>query len=170
LTIDTFATARLVAERLTAAHLPDLRRMDQDVQFMAQLGGVRAEAGTVAYFEHNLAHWDAHGFGLWMLRETHSPAIVGKACVRHLLIEDVDEIEIGYGFFPEYWGRGFATEIAIACVDVARNRLRRPSAVGITLPTNVGSQRVLTRAGLTYERTVQHAGLTHVLFRTHLGR
>jgi hypothetical protein len=67
--LDWIRTARLLAERLTAAHLPDLRRIDQNEFFMAGLGGVRGEAGTRAYFDRNMAHWGQHGFGLWMLRD-----------------------------------------------------------------------------------------------------
>ena len=59
-------TARLRAERVTAAHWPDLRRMDENEQFMARLGGVRDTAGTVAYLEMNVKHWADHGFGMWM--------------------------------------------------------------------------------------------------------
>ena len=163
--VDAFATDRLAAERLTAAHFADLRRMDQNAGFMARLGGARDEAGTAAYLETNLAHWRAYGFGLWMVRETQSRAIAGRCCVRHLMLEGIDEIEIGYGFLPEYWGRGLATEIALACVDITLNTIRHPTAVGITRPANAGSQHVLTKAGLTYERMVQHAGLSHMLFR-----
>jgi hypothetical protein len=75
--IDSFTTPRLHAERLTAAHWLDLRRMDQDEPFMAMLGGVRDEAGTVAYLEMNVKHWADHGFGMWMLRDAISSAGAG---------------------------------------------------------------------------------------------
>lgn len=71
--LDTFSTARLRAERLTAADLPELRRMHRDAAAMAELGGVQTEAKTKAYFEHNLRHWDDHGFGLW-IRSTFLPS------------------------------------------------------------------------------------------------
>lgn len=163
--LDSFATPRLLAERLAPEHLPELRRMDQDEAFMAQLGGVRDEAGTLAYLERNLAHWAAHGFGLWMLRDRTEGALIGRAVVRHLDVEGTDEVEIGYGFYPAYWGRGLATEVARACVQLGLVRLRLPSVVAVTLPTHRASQRVMTKAGLTYEREILHAGVPHVLFR-----
>jgi hypothetical protein len=39
-TLDAFATARMLAERLTPAHLTDLRQMDSNPEMMATLGGV----------------------------------------------------------------------------------------------------------------------------------
>jgi [ribosomal protein S5]-alanine N-acetyltransferase len=164
--LDSFSTARLDAQRLTAEHWDDLRRMDQDDRFMAELGGIRDEAGTLAYLERNLAHWAAHGFGLWMLRERDSGAVIGRAVLRHLDVDGIDEVETGYGFLPDLWGRGLATEIARACVSIGRQQLALTSVIGITAPTNTASQQVMRKAGLQYERDIVHAGLLHQLFRT----
>jgi ribosomal-protein-alanine N-acetyltransferase len=164
--LESFSTPRLLAERLRAAHLPDLRRMDRNEAFMANLGGVRDEAGTVSYLERNLAHWESHGFGLWMLRAQETDAIIGRAVLRHLEIEGVDEVETGYGLLPKYWGRGLATEVARACVHVGRSQLGLSSIVAVTLPANAASQRVLRKAGMVYEREILHQGLSHLLFRT----
>jgi RimJ/RimL family protein N-acetyltransferase len=96
----------------------------------------------------NVAHWVEHGFGLWMLRHREGGAVIGRAVLRHLDVDGADEVEIGYGFLPEFWGRGLATEVARACV-----------------PTNVTSRRVMEKAGLTYEREISHQGVAHLLFR-----
>ena len=84
----------------------------------------------------------------------------------HLLVEGVDEVEVGYGFYPEFWGRGLATEIATACLAFARSQLELRSVVAITLPANVRSQRVMTKVGLVYERDISHEELRHLLFRS----
>jgi RimJ/RimL family protein N-acetyltransferase len=163
--VDSFSTARMVAERLTAAHWLDLRRMDENEPFMALLGGVRDEAGTAVYLEHNLKHWADHGFGIWMLRDAASSAVIGRAILRHLDVEGVDEVEVGYGFVPEYWGRGLATEIALACVGIGHDHFGLASIVAITTPANLASQRVMLKAGLAYERDIVHAGVPHRLYR-----
>src|ERR1700694_3997243 len=162
--LDSFRTPRLLAERLSVSHLPDLRRMDQNELFMASLGGVRDEAGTQAYFDRNVAHWRAHGFGLWMLRDRESGAVIGRGVLRHLDVDGVVEVEVGYGFLPEFWGRGLATEVARVCVRLGLARLGLDSVVAIILPTNDASRRVLEKAGLRYEREVSHNGITHLLF------
>ena len=163
--LDTFRTDRLVAERLTPAHWGDLRAMDGDALYMAHLGGVRDEAGTAAYLERNLAHWEAHGFGLWMLRDRQSSEMSGRAVLRHLPVDGADEVEIGYGFFPRWWGRGLATEIALACVALGFERLERESLVAVTLPYHTASRHVMEKVGFAYERDVHLAGSTHALFR-----
>jgi RimJ/RimL family protein N-acetyltransferase len=40
------------------------------------------------------------------------------------------------------------------------------SVVAITLPANRASQRVLLKAGMVYQREINHEGLRHLLFRT----
>jgi RimJ/RimL family protein N-acetyltransferase len=166
MSLDSFSTPRLLAERLQATHLPDIVRMDQDAVYMAHLGGVRDERGTARYLERNLAHWEAHGFGLWMLRDREAGTVVGRAVLRHLDVEGTDEVEVGYGFLPEHWGRGLATEVACACVEIGRTRLGFPSLVAVTDPGHVASQRVMRKAGLEYERHVTLDGVPLVLFRT----
>ena len=92
--------------------------------------------------------------------------MIGRAILRHLDVGGVDEIEIGYGFMPDYWGRGLATEVAHALVAMGRDQLHLPSVVAITTPANLASQHVMQKAGLAYERDIVHAGVPHVLFRT----
>jgi RimJ/RimL family protein N-acetyltransferase len=162
---DSFVTARLSAERLMPHHFADLLRMHSDPEQMAMLGGIRDAAQTQAYLDRNLQHWADYGFGSWILRETERNRIAGRAILRHLLLEETDEVEVGYSFFPEFWGRGLATEIARACLGFGFETLGLRSIVALTLPQNLPSRRVLEKAGLSYEREVIHDSIPHVLFR-----
>ena len=163
MTLDRFTTARLRAERLSHPHWPDLRVMDQDPVMMAHLGGVRDEAASAAYLERNLAHWSSYGFGLWMLRDAASGLMAGRACVRHLQIGGRDEVEIGYGFLPVFWGQGLATEVAQKCLMIGFQDLQLASLVALTSPRNQGSQHVLKKVGMISQGLVDHEGLPHLL-------
>lgn len=163
---DAFTTRRLTAERLTAAHRPAVQRLHGDPAVMALLGGPRDADQTAAYLARNLRHWDEYGFGVWLLRETHAPDVAGLAVLRHVLVDGVDEVEVGYAFHPPYWGRGLATEVARACVALGRERLGLTTIVALTHRDNHRSQRVLQKAGLAFEREIVHEGLPTALFRT----
>lgn len=163
---ESFTTDRLRAERLTADHLEEVRRMHRDPAVMAHLGGLRDDEQTAAYLARNLQHWADHGFGLWILRERGGRDPVGRAVLRHILVEGVDEVEVGYGFYPAYWGRGLATEVAAACLALGRRHLHLESIVAITSPGNLASQHVLRKAGLVHDRDVMHEGEPAMLFRT----
>ncbi len=163
---ESFATGRLVAERLRPEHEVDIHRMHQDAEQMAMLGGIRGEAQTSAYMMRNLQHWTDFGFGLWLLRDAGNGRVAGRALLRHVLIEGTDEIEVGYSFFPEFWGRGLATEIAGACLTHGRHALGFTSMVALTVPHNTGSRRVMEKVGMRFERDVVFFGIPHVLYRT----
>ena len=143
--------------------------MDEDEGFMSLLGGVRGEAGTRSYLDQNLKHWADYGFGIWMLRDAATGTMIGRAILRHLDLDGVDEVEVGYGFMPEYWGRGLATEVCRALIRIGFEQLRLPSIVAVTTPANVASQRVMIKSGLAYERDTVHAGVQHQLFRIRRG-
>jgi RimJ/RimL family protein N-acetyltransferase len=162
---DSFSTDRLLAERLTPSHMPDVIRMNTDPDVMAHLGGVRDADWSAEYMERNLRHWDQHGFGIWMLRERAGSEIIGRAVLRYLPVDGVDEIEVGYAFLPHVWGRGLATEVTATCLRIARDDMRLHEIVAITMPANVASQRVLIKNGLTYDRDVLHDGTMWCLFR-----
>ncbi len=162
---DRFETERLCAERVELGHRDDLRRMDGNPELMARLGGVRPASVTDEYLENSIRHWSEFGFGVWILRDRQTGRLAGRALLRHVPIDGMDEIEVGYGLFPEFWGRGLATEIAAAIVRMAFDDLGLPSVIALTVPDHVKSQRVMTKVGMTYERHVMHAGLQHVLYR-----
>jgi len=163
--LDSFSTARLRAERLTAAHFADIRAMDRDAKYMALLGGPRSETETRAYMARNLQHWDDHGFGLWILRDSDG-RVAGRCVLRHLEVDGTDEVELGYGLHTQYWGRGLATEVAKELLRLGRDELNCPSIVAITRRDNLASQRVLVKTGLIYEREVEHDGVPHLLYRS----
>jgi [ribosomal protein S5]-alanine N-acetyltransferase len=161
-----FTLPRIRAERLTAAHLPVLQAMHHDERLMATLGGLRSDAETDEYLARNLAHWAEHGFGIWILRDPGTGRVIGRAGLRHLTVARVPEVELSYALFPEFWGRGLATDAARACVTIGRDWLGFASVVALTLRSNTASQRVLRKAALAREREVMHRGVVHVLFRS----
>jgi len=164
-TIDTFCTERLTAVRLLPEDFGDLCRMHQDPKVMATLSGVRSDEETRRFLQISLEHWDGRGFGLWMFRETATGQFVGRAGLREVHVGGNDEVELAYGLMSEFWGQGLATEIARACLKIAFEQLDMTHVVTFTLTTNRASQRVMEKAGFTYEREIVHAGLPHVLYR-----
>ena len=69
-----------------------------------------------AWLQRCLARADGTvGFRAALLKETGDYA--GHAGLLPQVVDGVEELEIGYWFAPEYWGRGLATEAACALRD-----------------------------------------------------
>ena len=95
------------------------------------------------------------GFGPWTVVEKERGQIIGFG---GLLDDPFDPgwgIEVTYHFLPSAWGKGYATELANYALDVAATRLRVPRIAAFAHPDNVGSQRVLAKAGFKRLRFVE---------------
>lgn len=162
--VDHFSTERLTAEKLREDHLADLVALHLDPDVSRYLGGVRSAETTAKYLTVNMAHWDQHGFGLWALR-TQDGAFAGRAGLRHIMVDDFDEIEIFYAFTRSLWGRGFASEIAAAMTRIGLSQLELPSLVGIVYVGNGASRRVLEKSNYLLERSTTRHGEDVVIYR-----
>ncbi len=109
------------------------------------------------------AHWDAHGFGPWAVREREGGEFVGRGGLAWATVDGKREVELPWAVIPSKQGRGFATEMGVAAIDAAREAgLER--VVSLTLPSNLASRRVMEKIGLRYGGEIEHAGLPHVLY------
>ena len=68
-TLEECCTARLRLTRIRATDLDDLASLHVDPRAMATLGGLRSLAETAHFLAEQLAHWEEHGFGLWVARD-----------------------------------------------------------------------------------------------------
>lgn len=167
--LDERRTARLLLRRMRDDDFAALDGMHRDPQVMATLGGVRTARQTRELLAGVVAHWQQHGFGIWMAHDLASGRFAGRGGLHHVAVEGQDEVEVAYGFRAEFWGQGLATELATESVRVAFDVLRMTNLVCFTLPTNRRSRRVMEKVGFTYERDIVHANLPHVLYRLHAG-
>ena len=163
--LDCVRTPRLLLQRITHRDLPEIERMHADAQLMATLGGLRSAAQSRDSVAAWVAHWDEHGFGLWIARDAETGAFAGRGGVQHTVVDGRAEVEVAYGFLPAFWRRGLATEMAAASVRAGFETIGLADLVCFTLATNRASQHVMQKVGFTFEREVEHAGLPHLLYR-----
>jgi ribosomal-protein-alanine N-acetyltransferase len=98
----------------------------------------------------NVDRQTRRGFAMWATVEKPTGRLVGSCGLQYL--DGGPEVEVGYHLARAAWGRGYATEAARACVCYGFDHLNLARVVGIADPRNLASQRVLEKAGLTYER------------------
>ncbi len=164
--IDRIETPRLLGLPVGPQGFDDLVDLHRDPAVMATLGGRLWERrDNQDFLDRMTAHWDRYGYGLWSVRSRADGRFVGRAGLNHKLIDGVEEVELLYAFRSDVWGRGIATECALGIVAAAFERLKLRDLVAFTLPTNLGSRRVMEKAGFVYERDIIHAALPHALYR-----
>jgi len=157
-------TDRLRLRPTTLLDGPLYRLLDADPEVAVTLGGFRTVEQTDEFVRSQAGHWTEHGFGWWAAFDRATGDFVGRGGLRHIELEGRHEVEVGYALVPRYWGRGLATELASAAMGVGIEVLSLARIVGVTLPSNHASGRVLEKAGLRFVRMTEHRDLPHRLY------
>ena len=158
-------TKRLRGTPLDRGDFDDLCRMHDDPRVMATLGGLRSDGESAGMITNVETLWRDRGYGLWSLREKATGTFAGRGGFAHINIGGREEIELGYSFLPEYWGRGLATEFATEAVRLAFDVFGLDDIICFSLTTNAASLRVMEKIGFQFERRLIHAGMPHLLCR-----
>ncbi len=61
-----------------------------------------------------------------------------------------NEIDLGYRFMKNSWGKGYATEAAYACIKYGFEKLGLQRIVGRAMPQNIASLKVLEKCDMQY--------------------
>lgn len=90
--------------------------------------------------------------------------LIGYCGFFRQIVDDRDEIEIGYRLDPQYWNRGLATEAAQAVRDYAFDVLRLERVISLIHPENHASRRVTEKNGMTLEKKTTFRGFPTLVF------
>ena len=160
---DSLTTERLALRRFTLDDADLLGRLYSDPRVTKYTGGVLSrEKSDELLRTRMIEYYDQHpGLGVWAMHERSTGACVGLHLLNHIRGETL--IQVGYQLFPDYWGRGYATEMTIRVLRYGFEALGLPQIVAITDLDNVDSQRVLLKAGLVRrgERSFAHPAYQH---------
>lgn len=161
-------TQRMIATRLEPADLDDVLRLLRDPAVARTLSPTRlpfSEQEMLAGLDENIRHWENFGFGLWLLRDRASGALVGRGGLQHTWATGEDEVEAGWAIIPERWGQGLGTELARVAVRAAFGPLALPEVIAYTRPDNRASRRVMEKTGFVFERQLIVDNEDQVLYR-----
>lgn len=102
------------------------------------------------------------GYATWAVDEKSTGAFIGQCGLRPAAKMDPSagsEIDLAYHLTSASWNKGYATEVVIAVLAHALTALGLEGVMAVALPENVGSWRVMEKAGMRYEGTASYYGL-----------
>jgi len=148
-------TERLVLDEFSIEDAPFIFALLNTPSWIQAIGnrGVRTLADAQSYISDGaLNSYKQHGFGPYLVKLKTNGLPIGLC---GLFKRDlVDAPDIGFAFLPDYTGKGYGFESATAVMQYARDVLGLTRIVGITLPTNQYSIRLLEKLGLRFERRI----------------
>ncbi|MHB9703476.1 GNAT family N-acetyltransferase [Alcaligenes aquatilis] len=120
----------------------------------------REQSDAIALRSQSLI--EEHGWGPWAVELKEKGAFIGMVGLNRPTAELYFQpcVELLWRLLPEYWGKGYATEAARACMDFAFNELDLEQIVAYTAQLNRPSQTVMQRLGMTKQPgTFAHPGV-----------
>ncbi|GIG59879.1 N-acetyltransferase [Longispora fulva] len=145
-------TDRLLLRHWRESDLEPWAAMNADPEVREHLGEpltTAQSAASMARFQDDLVE---RGYGWWAVEVAATGEFVGFAG-----LDPVDEglpvsgVEIGWRLARSAWGHGYATEAARAVLDHGFGPLALPEILALTTATNVRSQAVMRRLGMTHD-------------------
>ncbi|MFG3322508.1 GNAT family N-acetyltransferase [Streptomyces sp. NPDC048171] len=143
-------TDRLVLRRWRDSDLAPWAAMNADPEVREHLGDPLTREQSDASVAGFRDDFDRRGYGWWAVEVRATGEFIGFAGLDE--VEDglpFTGVEIGWRLARSAWGRGYAGEAARAVLAHGFEVLDLPEILAVTTATNVRSQAVMRRIGMT---------------------
>ena len=159
-------TDRLFMRDIMDEDVNSMFAMDSDAEVHTFLG--KKPIATVAeaqkYIESVKQQCLEYGIGRWAVVEKESGQFIGWSGFR--LITDVvngktQYYDLGYRFLKKHWGKGYASESAIASLNHGFTELGFDEIVGIAEVAHTASNTILKKVGLIIRNEFMYEGMMH---------
>jgi ribosomal-protein-alanine N-acetyltransferase len=169
-------TDRLILRPWRDDDLAPFAEMNADPQVMEHFPAPLDREQSDRFVQRIRSHFAQRDYGLYALEHKNGPPFLGFVglTVVDFEAEFAPGVEIGWRLSRASWGQGLASEAASECLRFAFEELRLPEVVSFTSPSNLRSQAVMQRIGMTHDTDGDfehprvapgHPLRRHVLFR-----
>lgn len=162
------STERLYLREMTQSDYQALSRILQDEETMYAYNGAFSDEETQGWLDNQLSRYSKYGFGLWAVILKENEEMIGQCGITYQPWKNRQVLEIGYLFQKAYWHNGYAAEAARGCKEYAFTELNAEEVCSIIRDTNIPSQNVALRNGMTKtDEWVKHyrgVDMPHYLF------
>ncbi|MFT4004717.1 MAG: GNAT family N-acetyltransferase [Lacrimispora sp.] len=161
-------TKRLILQEMTRGDFPSLCKILQDDDVMYAYEGAFNDAEVQSWLDKQLENYKEYGFGLWAVVLKETGVMIGQCGLTMQNYDGGKVLEVGYLFQKEYWHHGYASEAAVACKEYAFDKLNAQEVYSIIRDTNIPSQNVAKRNGMTcldkFVKQYRGVDMPHFLF------
>jgi RimJ/RimL family protein N-acetyltransferase len=147
----TLTTDRLILSPLSIDHWEAYATMWADPRTTEFIGGKpRTRTESWGKFSASAGLWNLIGYGYWAFTEQERGALLGVGGLSQWergMTALNGFPEAGWGFAPDSWGNGYATEAMSAVLAWSDAELDAPEIRCIIDPGNTASERVADKLG-----------------------
>jgi RimJ/RimL family protein N-acetyltransferase len=157
-------TGRLRLREFTLDDLDALALMVADEEQMRFYPATRTRDEARAWIGRNLAVYEELGFGTWFIESRATAEFLGYCGIRPLVLEGVSHTEIGWHTRKTSWGRGIATEAALAVHEAAFAEFALPRLLAMIPPDHLASRRVAEKIGMREDDEIVFDGALYMTY------
>jgi [ribosomal protein S5]-alanine N-acetyltransferase len=99
------------------------------------------------------------GYAMWAVDDKTTGTFVGQCGIRPVDEGAGPEIDLAYHYTSASWSKGYATEAVIAVLAHGLGPVGLDRIMAVAMPENIGSWRVMEKAGMRYQGRVNYYGL-----------
>ncbi len=155
-------TERLLLRELEVSDAKAMFELNSDPEVIRWTGDPPFESeAQVAEFLRNYPDYDRNGYGRWAVIVKESGEFVGWCGLK---LNEQNLIDLGYRFFRKDWGKGYATESALASLGYGFLALGMDEIIGRVARENPASVRVLEKIGMTFWKEDACKGIVDSLY------
>jgi RimJ/RimL family protein N-acetyltransferase len=157
--IPTLQTGRLTLRPLQPTDAEVLHRIYQSEDVLQYFPNPTPPAleKVQRFLAGQQAHWEKYGYGNWGILPEGEKEIVGWAGLQFLL--ELNETEVGFLLDRPFWGKGYATEAALASLRFGFENFSLDHIIALVHPDNLASRRVIEKCGMIYVETLSLWGM-----------
>ena len=142
-------TKRLYLREINQGDFNSLCKILQDEDTMYAYEGAFSDDEVQEWLDKQISRYQKWNFGLWAVILKETGEMIGQCGLTMQPWKGTEVLEIGYLFNRSFWHRGYATEAAEACKKYAFETLDADEVCSIIRDTNIASQNVAVRNGMT---------------------
>ncbi|MBA3815534.1 MAG: GNAT family N-acetyltransferase [Parachlamydiaceae bacterium] len=148
--IPVIETERLVLRHWQQEDLEYFAAMNTDPHVMEFFPAVKNFDESLREYQAIEKHFENHGYGWWAVSESNNSKFIGFIGLRYIDFPAAftPAVEIAWRLMYEYWGKGYATEGAIASLEYGFEIQRLPEIISFTSAQNIRSRKVMERIGM----------------------
>ena len=148
-------TERLILREIVPGDAEGMFELDSDPEVHRYVGNtpVTTLQQSADVIEFIRTQYLENGIGRWAVVEKASGNFIGWSGLKLMkepMNNRVDFLDLGYRLIRSYWGKGYATESAIASLNYAFNTMDAMEVFAVADIDNLASQNVLLKSGLSY--------------------
>jgi RimJ/RimL family protein N-acetyltransferase len=132
--------------------------MNLDKEVMKYFLAVLTKEQSIEFYDRVQKHFLENGFGLYVVENTSTKEFLGYTgfMIANFEASFTPCVEIGWRFKKQYWGKGYATEAAKACLQYGFDTLGFDKIYSFTAIPNIKSENVMKRIGMIKTGTFSH--------------